>query len=149
MKADTLRFGSIEATNVNSKLRLQARQVFFNDARAETYGGSTTGELSFNLSGKNPRFKADARISGIDMDRLLAAFRNVREKMTGTMEGELKLAGEIEHTLSPLAGIQGTGHVTVRNGQVPSLRLNENLMKLAQYNDLGPAKLDPSSFFFH
>ena len=47
LKAGTLRFGSIEATNVSSKLRLQARQVFFNDARAETYGGSTMGELLF------------------------------------------------------------------------------------------------------
>jgi hypothetical protein len=36
--------------------------------------------------------------------------------------------------------------VTVRNGQVPSLKLNANLMKLAHFNDLGPAKNDPSSF---
>jgi hypothetical protein len=146
MTADFLRFGSIEATNVNSKLRLQARQVFFNEARAETYGGSTAGELFFNLSGKNPSFRADARISRVDMEHLLAPFRNVRGKMTGTMEGELKLAGEIEHTLSPLTGTQGTGQVTVRNGQAPSLRLNENLMKLAHFNDLGPAKQDPASF---
>ena len=146
MKADSLHFGSIEATNVNSKLRLQARQVFFNEARAETYGGSTAGELFFNLSGKNPSFRADARISRVDMEHLLAPFRNVRGKMTGTMEGELKLAGEIEHTLSPLTGTQGTGQVTVRNGQAPSLKFNENLMKLARYNDLGPAKQYPSSF---
>ena len=32
------------------------------------------------------------------------------------------------------------------NGQVPSLKLNQNLMKLAHFNDLGPAKQDPSSF---
>jgi hypothetical protein len=146
MKADSLRFGSIEATKVNSKLRLQARQVFFRDGRAETYGGSATGELSFNLLGKNPSFRADARISRVDMEHLLVAFRNVRGKMTGTMEGELALAGEIEHTLSPLAEMQGTGQVTVRNGQAPSLKLNENLMKLARYNDLGPAKQNPSSF---
>jgi hypothetical protein len=38
------------------------------------------------------------------------------------------------------------GHVTVRNGQVPSLKLNANLMKMAHFNDLGPAKDDPSSF---
>jgi hypothetical protein len=146
MKADTLRFGSITATNVNSRLRLQTRQVFFSDARAETYGGNATGEIFFNLSGKNPSFKADARISRIDMEHLLAAFRNVRGKMTGTMEGELKLAGEIEHTLSPMAGMQGTGQVTVRNGRAPSLKFNENLMKLARFNDLGPAKENPSSF---
>jgi hypothetical protein len=34
----------------------------------------------------------------------------------------------------------------VRNGQVPSLKLNANLMKLAHFNDLGPAKNDPSAF---
>ena len=39
-------------------------------------------------------------------------------------------------------------HLTVRNGDVPSLRLNANLTKLAHYNDLGPAKNDPSSFNF-
>jgi AsmA-like C-terminal region/AsmA family len=146
MKADALRFGSIEATNVNCKLRLQARQVFFSDVRGEAYGGSATGDLSFDLWGKNPSFKADARIMKIDMDHLLAAFRNARGKMTGTMEGELKLAGEVKHSPHPLEGIRGAGHVTVRNGQVPSLKLNENLMKLAHFNDLGPAKQDPSSF---
>jgi uncharacterized protein involved in outer membrane biogenesis len=146
MKADALRFGSIEATHVNSKLRLQARQVFFSDIKAETYGGSATADLSFELSGKNTAFKAEARLARIDMDHLLAAFQNARGMMTGTLEGELKLAGKIEHSLSPLAGIHGAGHVTVRNGQVPSLKLNENLMKLAHFNDLGPAKQDPSSF---
>jgi hypothetical protein len=146
MKAAALRFGSIEATNINCKLRLQARQVFFDNVSAETYGGNTTGNLSFELSGKNPSFKADVRISRIDMGHLLAAFRNARGKMTGTMEGEIKLAGEIEHSLNPLAGIHGAGQVTVRDGQAPSLKLNENLMKLAHFNDLGPAKQDPSSF---
>jgi uncharacterized protein involved in outer membrane biogenesis len=146
IKTDSLRFGSIEATNVNCKLRLQARQIFFSDVKAKMYGGSATGDLSFRLSGKNPSFNTDAQIRRIDMDHLLAAFRNARGKMTGIMEGDVRLAGEIEHTLRPLVGMHGTGHVTVRNGRVPSLKLNENLMKLAHFNDLGPAKQDPSSF---
>jgi uncharacterized protein involved in outer membrane biogenesis len=74
MKVDSLRFGSIEVTNVACKLRLPARQVFFSDVTAKMYGGSATGDLSFTLSGKNPSFKADARIKRIDMDHLLAAF---------------------------------------------------------------------------
>jgi uncharacterized protein involved in outer membrane biogenesis len=148
MKVESLRFGSIEATNINCKLRLHAREVFFHNVRATMYGGSATGNLSFALSGKNPSFKTDAQIRGVDMGQLLAAFRSSRGKMTGTMEGDLRLAGEIEHTLHPLPRMHGTGHVTVRNGQVPSLRLNENLMKLARFNDLGPAKQDPSSFSF-
>jgi uncharacterized protein involved in outer membrane biogenesis len=148
LKAALLRLGSIEATNLSSSIRLQARQVLFTDVKAETYGGNTRGELSIKLSGKNPSFKTDARMTGIDVAQFLSAFRNARGKMTGKMDGELKIAGEIEHSLHPLEKLHGTGHLTVRDGQVPSLKLNANLMKLAHYNDLGPARDDPSSFNF-
>jgi len=37
----------------------------------------------------------------------MAAFPNSGERMTGKMEGNVKLAGEIAHTLRPLAGIHG------------------------------------------
>jgi uncharacterized protein involved in outer membrane biogenesis len=146
LKAGLLRFGSVEARNMESKLLLESRHVTFANVKAEMYGGKAAGELSFNLSGKNASFKTDARFSGINVAQLLAAFPNGGGKMTGKMEGDVKLAGEIEHTPRPLAGIHGAGHVTVRNGQVPSLKLNANLMQLAHFNDLGQAKNDPSSF---
>jgi len=148
LKAGLLRFGSIEAKDLNSKIRLQAREVFFTDVKAEAYGGNATGELSIKLSGKNASFKTDARMKSIDVSQLLSAFQNARGKMTGKMEGELKISREIEHSRNPLEGLHGGGHLTVHNGRVPSLNLNANLMKLAHYNDLGPAKNDPSSFNF-
>jgi uncharacterized protein involved in outer membrane biogenesis len=144
--AGLLRFGSVEAKNLESKLRLEARHVFFTEVKAEVYGGNAAGDLTFDLSGKNVTFKTDVRLKGINVAQLLAAFPNGGGKMTGKMEGDVKLAGEIAHSLRPLAGIHGAGHVTVRNGQVPSLKLNANLMKLAHFNDLGPAKNDPSAF---
>jgi uncharacterized protein involved in outer membrane biogenesis len=57
LKAGLLRFGSIEAKNLNSHIRLQARQVLFTDVKAEAYAGNATGELSMKLSGKNASFK--------------------------------------------------------------------------------------------
>ncbi len=148
LKATMLRFGSVEAKNLNSKIRLQARQVIFTDVQAETYGGHTSGAFSIKLSGKNASFKTDATMKRIDVAELLGAFQNARGKMTGKMDGELKIAGEIEHSNRPLQGLRGSGHLTVRDGKVPSLMLNANLMKLAHFNDLGPAKDDPSSFNF-
>src|ERR1700726_4181061 len=146
LKAGLLRFGSVEARDLESKLRLEARHVFFTEVKAELYGGSAAGDLTFDLLGKNVNFKTNARLRGINVAQLLAAFPNGGGKITGKMEGDVKLAGEIEHSLRPLAGVHGAGHVTVRNGQVPSIKLNANLMKLAHFNDLGPAKNDPSSF---
>jgi uncharacterized protein involved in outer membrane biogenesis len=146
LKAGLLRFGEVEVRNLESKLRLESRHVSFANVKAEVYGGTAAGELSFDLSGKNASFKTNARLSGVNVGQLLAAFPKGGGKMTGKMEGDVKLAGEIEHSLRPLAGIHGAGHVTLRNGQVPSLKLNANLMKLAHFNDLGPAKNDPSAY---
>jgi uncharacterized protein involved in outer membrane biogenesis len=146
LKASILQFGSVEARNLESTVRLEARHVFITEVKAEVYGGRAVGDLTFDFLGKNVTFKANARLSGVNMAQLLAAFPNGGGRMTGKMEGDVKLAGEIAHSLRPLAGMHGTGHVTVRNGQVPSLRLNANLMKLAHFNDLGPAKNDPSAF---
>jgi uncharacterized protein involved in outer membrane biogenesis len=146
LKAGLLRFGVVEVRNLESKLRLESRHVSFEDVKAEVYGGNAAGDLTFDLSGKNPSFRTNARVNGINVAQLLAAFPNGGGKMTGKMDGEVKLAGEIEHTLRPLVGMHGAGHVTVRNGQLPSFKLNANLMKLAHFNDLGPAKDDPSSF---
>ena len=146
LKTGLLRFGAVEASHLDSQLRLEARRVFFTGVKAEIYAGSAAGDLTFDLSGKNMKFTTNARLSGINVARLLAAFPSGGGQMTGKMEGDVKLAGEIEHSLRPLSRMHGTGHVTVRNGQVPSLKLNANLMKLAHFNDLGPAKNDPSSF---
>lgn len=146
LKAGLLRFGSVEARNLESRLRLEARHVFFTEVKAEVYGGRAAGDLTFDFLAKNVKFKADAQLNGVNVAQLLAAFPNGGGRMTGNMEGDVKLTGEIAHSLRPLAGMHGTGHVTVRNGQVPSLRLNANLMKLAHFNDLGPAKNDPSAF---
>ena len=103
-KADLLRFGPIEAKNLSSNIRLQSRQVFFTDVKAETYGGNTRGEFSIKLSGKNASFKTDATMKRIDVARLLDAFKNARGKMTGVMEGELKIAGEIAAFQPTVAG---------------------------------------------
>jgi uncharacterized protein involved in outer membrane biogenesis len=146
LKADSVRFVSIQGTNVKSKLRLMAKQVFFADGSLEAYGGRGTGNLSFNLAGRNAGFSANAQMSGVDVAHLLAAFPQGRGKMTGKMEGTMKFAGEIEHSRDPLAGIHGAGRLTVRNGQAPSLKVNANVTKLARFNDLGPAAQNPDSF---
>jgi uncharacterized protein involved in outer membrane biogenesis len=148
VKADTMSFGAVDAKNVSFKLQLWAKQAFLADVKAEVSGGNAVGALFFDLTGKRPAFRANAQFNGINVVHILEPFENGRGKMTGKMEGNLILAGEIQHSHRPLAGIHGNGRVTVRNGEVPSLQLNANLMRLVRFNDLGPAKEHPSSFNF-
>jgi uncharacterized protein involved in outer membrane biogenesis len=146
VKADRLTFGTVDAKDLSFKLQLWGKQAFFADVKAEVYGGRAAGALFFDLSGKRPLFRTNMRFSGVNLVYLLEPFQNGRGKMSGKMEGELTLAGEIQHSHRPLAGIHGNGHIAVRNGEVPTLKLNENLMKLVRFNNQGPAKENPASF---
>jgi uncharacterized protein involved in outer membrane biogenesis len=103
LKVGLLRFGAVEVRNLESKLQLESRRVLFTEVKAEVYGGSTVGGLSFDLSEKNASFKTNARLSGLT-GPLLAAFPNGGGKMTGKREGAVRLGGEIAHSLRPLAG---------------------------------------------
>jgi len=145
-KAGRFRVGRFEATNVNSNIRMESRKVFFTEAKADAYGGKATGNLSVSLATSSATFRVDARVTAISLTRLLAEFPNARGRMTGTLEGDLTLTGDMAHTERPLAGTRGSGHLKVTNGEVPPLMLNANLMKLMHFNDQGPAKEHPSSF---
>ncbi len=144
--AKDLRFGVVETSDVASKFRLESRQVIFTDMNATAYSGKASGDFSVSLAKSTPSFKADARLNGINVARLLASFKEMRGTLTGTLEGSLKLDGKIEHTANPMGHMHGVGQVKISNGQMPSLMLNSNLMKLAHFNDLGPAKDNPASF---
>ena len=145
-KAARLRFAAVEATNVDAKFRLESREVFFTNLKADVCAGKATGDFSISLAKSTATFKADAHAKGINLARLLADFHDLRGLLTGTLDGDLKLAGAIEHTDRPLAHMHGAGHIKLTNGQAPSLMFSTNLMKLARFNDLGPAKENPASF---
>ncbi len=144
--AERLSFGAVDAKNLSFQLQLWARQIFLGDVKAAVCGGKASGALFFDLTKKRPAFRTNANFSGVDVVGVLEPFENGRGKMTGRMEGDLTLAGEIQHTHRPLAGIRGSGHVTVKQGRLSSVAFNQDLMKLVHFNNLGPAKDNPSSF---
>jgi uncharacterized protein involved in outer membrane biogenesis len=146
LKADSARFGSVLTTNVRSHLRILPKQVFLNNLSVEAHGGRAGGDFSFNLAGSKTKFSTNVEASGVDVAYLLAQFQEGRGKMTGKMQGNLKLEGEIEHSENPLAGIRGSSHIIVRNGELPTLNQNENMIKMTRFRDPGSASRAPSSF---
>jgi hypothetical protein len=146
LKAESLRFSSLRATSVKSKLRLYATEVFVDDLSLNLYGGEAKGNLSFNFAGKNLAYGTDVRVSGVDVAKLLAEFPEAKGMMTGKMDGNVTLSGEVVDSPDPLAGIRATGHTRVRDGRLPTLQLNKNLLELARLSEIGPASGDPGAF---
>jgi uncharacterized protein involved in outer membrane biogenesis len=146
VQASHLSFGTVDTKNMAAGLQLEPRKAFFTNIKADVFGGSAVGDLSFDLSGPKTAFRTQVRFTGLRVEHLLSAFENGRGKMTGRMEGDVALAGLIEPTVRPLAGLRGKGHITIRDGEAPTLQLNANLKKLVRFNNVGPAKENPSAF---
>ncbi|MBI4164180.1 MAG: AsmA family protein [Acidobacteria bacterium] len=146
LEADALSFGAYKATSVKTKLRLFPKQVFLDDLKFNLYGGHAAGNISLNLAGQSPRYTLNARLNGVDMQKLLDSFPDGRGQMTGKMDGDIKLAGTVVSSPDPLAGIRGSGKVNIKDGKLPKLQINRNLMSIAKLGQLGAASGDPSAF---
>lgn len=146
LDADALSFGAYKATSVKTKLRLFPKQVYLDDLNFNLYGGHAAGNITLNMAGQSPRYTLNARLNGVDMEKLLNSFPDGRGQMTGRLDGDVKLAGVVVSSPDPLAGVRGNGHVSVKDGKLPKLQINRNLMTIAKLGQFGAASGDPSSF---
>ncbi|MFZ0961491.1 MAG: AsmA family protein [Terriglobia bacterium] len=146
LKADALQIGDVAVTKLKSKVRLYPQQVFIDDLDLKCYGGSATGNLSLDFAGPNLAYSVDARLNGVNVGDFLSAFPQAKGMLTGTLDGTAKANGTIVHSSDPLAGITASGQAAIRNGRMPSLQLNANLLGLVKLAKVGPANGDPSAF---
>jgi hypothetical protein len=146
LSADALKFGSFAVTSVTTRVRIFPREVALDDLNFGLYQGRASSNLSFDFSRANPAYAVAAKLTGVNMASLLESFPSARGKMTGTMDGDVNLKGVVTNSPDPLAGAAGTGNLSIRDGNLPTLDLNQNLMRLARFTQFGPAEGDPSSF---
>ncbi len=123
-----------------------SKQTYLDKLTLKLAGGVVKSKADLDFSGRNFAYKIRTLFSRIDVAQLAQAFPNIEGKITGTLQGDLNFAGEAAHTANPLAGLEGTGQVTIRNGKLPSLQLNRNLLALAQIAGLGASSGDPAAF---
>ena len=146
LSARSLRLGSIKVTGITGKLRLLTKQIIFESLSVDVDHGHAAGKLQFDLAGKNAEFKANTQLRDIDVAELLANFPEGRGKLTGTLRGHLEFSGPIAHTLNPLAGIKGTGNLTVVDGELPGLNSNDSLKKMTRFRNPKDAGRNTAAF---
>lgn len=144
--ADSLRFGNIETTGLDSRIQVFPRQAYLDNLKLTLARGTVTGKAASDFSRQNLLYSARTSFQKIDVAQLLNSIPEARGKMTGTMEGNLDLDGEAAHSSEPLSGMQGTGKVSIRNGRLPTLQLKKNLLFLVRIAGVGATSGDPAAF---
>ncbi len=144
--ADSARFGSIHTKDMHAQLRITSRQLTLKNFVTQTYRGSASGDFSLGYGGKTATFKTSARVNGIGVPYLLAEFQKGPPAMTGMLQANVNLAGDIAHTSAPLAAIHGTGNVTIRKGELPNLDKDPSMIEMERFRPAGTGALPASAF---
>lgn len=146
LHADKAQFGDIHLTNVKSGIEILPAQFTFHNFQAKTYRGQANGDFTFNFAKTRTRFDTDLKVSGVGINYLLKEFQSGPPAITGMMQAQFKLGGTIEHTANPLAGIRGTGHFTIRNGEIAALKASKSMTQMKRFRNPAAAKLPVSAF---
>jgi uncharacterized protein involved in outer membrane biogenesis len=145
--AKSAQFGGAAAANLKSRIELRSGGVMLRQISMNLAGGQATGEFVWNSAAEPASYGVQASLAKVDLARLLAGFPGASGKITGTLDGQLDLMGFNLPSADPLANKEGQGRLTVRNGTLPSLQLNRNLMELMKnVLRVKPESGDASSF---
>lgn len=142
----TLHAAGLLATGITSPVEVLPAEIKLTDVKFGFYRGKGEGVVTLNLAGPALAYTAQGDLSGVDAAELLAQFPAARGQMTGTAASRFTLSGASTRAPGALAGIEGQGTLTVRNGRVPHLHLDKTLLELANVAQIKAAAGDPSAF---
>jgi len=151
LSAKSARFGAIQTANLRSRLELYSGGALLDGLALQLFGGQMTGNFAWESGLQPPRYTTHLSFAAIDVARVLQAFPSARGKLTGTLDGYIDLTGWSSPdgagvpSRNPLDNKEGKGQVTVRQGTLPGIRLNPDLMALIR-NIIRTGPIDPSAF---
>lgn len=119
-----------EATDAEARVRVFGDRIEISPAKAKLYGGALEATARLNRGGDPQRFTSSLRVTGVDVAQLLAADPATRDKMTGTGELKLDIAGDTGP--NALDRVSGAGEFAVREGSFPGLDLGKTMQAVGQ-----------------
>jgi len=146
LTASNAGFGSIHTKDLRSDVQIQPLKLIFKNFKAKTYRGEAKGDFGFNFQEKKTTFHVKMHVTGVGMPYLLAEFENGPAKMTGMLEASLDVGGVIAYSANPLDDMNGTGTLTVRQGQLPGLNQNPSMKQVEKFRTKNAAGKPPSAF---
>jgi uncharacterized protein involved in outer membrane biogenesis len=142
----SLRVSKINATRVETDIRISPAQIRLDHVRFDFYGGRGQGTVALQIEHQPFHYDAQTQLTGVNLAKLLAEFPAARGQMTGTLDGRATFSGMQAPSSQPWEGQQGAGAFTIRKGAWPKLKLDPNLMQLVKLAQLGSGSGDLSRF---
>jgi uncharacterized protein involved in outer membrane biogenesis len=129
IKLGKVLYAPLKATNMSGRLSIYADSVRLDDSTLSAYGGRVREAAVLDGSPGVP-VAVSARVSGLDVERVLAVVGVGTGKVTGTLEANFNANTLLAN--DPKQALAATGTFAVRNGSLPGMALNGSMVQVAQ-----------------
>jgi uncharacterized protein involved in outer membrane biogenesis len=135
LASGTVKIGRLVArpltlSSVNGTLRVYTTALEISALSLAGYGGAVSGSAVVNHSTAGIPATMTARIRGVNLSQLLAAFGSGSGRITGSLQATLRLSAALGRDLKRT--LSGTGSFIVGNGSFPGMEMQVSLAKLAR-----------------
>jgi hypothetical protein len=140
----TLGPGTVESKNFSaedfqSQLDIKDNAVNFEQMNMNLYEGSMHGNMQLNLA--TQQFTAEGEVQNLNLDQALASKLQMPGQITGYINAQFKLGGQMRDFQKTVPTITGSGRVVSDRLFIASVNLSEQVaraLKLNQIGDMNP-----------
>jgi hypothetical protein len=136
--------GAIESRNFSAEdfqslLEIKDNAVKFEQMNMNLYEGSMQGSMQLNLV--TQQFTAEGEVKNLNLDQALASKLQMPGQITGHINAQFKLGGQMRDFQKTVPTITGSGRVVSDRLFISSVNLSEQVahaLKLKQIGDMNP-----------
>lgn len=128
--ADKVRYAPHEATGARVDVRIFTDRVEAWPVTMNFYDGTVNSSLRVDRRATPERFSGNIEVKNVNVGKVIGAMPDVKQKVTGTAEITLQVAGALGANL--MDSVSGNGNFAIRDGKLPGLNMSGTLQSLAK-----------------
>ncbi len=135
----TIIYEQMQLTNVHSNVTLNHGNIQFNPLTAQLDGGQLSGIIGVDTRPAATFFAVNAKLAGVDANRLLSSISSVKDTVYGTLGSNMSVGFSTPQSGDVVQTVTGTVALNLANGKITKIDLVNELSKIGKFGG-GSAK---------
>jgi uncharacterized protein involved in outer membrane biogenesis len=135
----TIIYQQMELTNVHSNVTLNHGVIQLNPLTAQIDGGQENGSITVDTRPANMAFAVNAKLTGVDANRLLSSISSVKNTVYGGLGANANITFSTPQSGDVVQTLNGVIALNLTNGKITKLDLLSELSKIGKFGG-GAAK---------
>ena len=135
----TILYQQIQLTNVHSNVTLNHGVIQLNPLTAQIDGGQENGSITVDTRPANMAFAVNAKLTGVDANRLLSSISSVKDTVYGSLGANANVTFSTPPSGDVVQTLNGVIALNLANGKITKLDLVSELSKIGKFGG-GAAK---------